>query len=289
MGDFRSPDSLELVNSKDNEMGERQGAKDYESVSDHGIIYKPFSVEERLAMTYTILPELQSVKKIGFSGGEPVLMVEHYKILQYLIANKKTDVELSYNTNMSVLGYKTHNIIDYWKKFSNITVNVSIDSEHEQAEYIRSGIKWDDIEKNFKVLMNECTHVKINILSSISVYNAFSIFKFHQDWIKCGKILPEQIRIKPVIEPSHLSLQILPAFFKQQISVLIDKHMKFLLHYENSEALIKNWNDIKAYMLLSDESYKLTEFFTFNDRLDDFRKESFSNVFPEYKNLCLYL
>ena len=47
-----------------------------------------------------------SLKHFYFAGGEPLIMEGHYKLLNWLIDNNKTDVELTYNTNLSTLTYK---------------------------------------------------------------------------------------------------------------------------------------------------------------------------------------
>ena len=46
------------------------------------------------------------VEKVYFAGGEPLLMDEHWQILDMLDEAKKYDVVITYNTNLSVLKYK---------------------------------------------------------------------------------------------------------------------------------------------------------------------------------------
>ncbi|MBK8698389.1 MAG: twitch domain-containing radical SAM protein [Saprospiraceae bacterium] len=49
---------------------------------------------------------LPHIEKIHFAGGEPLLMEEHYKTLEHLIAIGKTDTHISYNTNFSTLRFR---------------------------------------------------------------------------------------------------------------------------------------------------------------------------------------
>ena len=46
-------------------------------------------------------PHLDYVEQIYFAGGEPLLMEEHYKILDELVRRERFDVRLVYNTNFT--------------------------------------------------------------------------------------------------------------------------------------------------------------------------------------------
>ena len=46
---------------------------------------------------------IDTVERIYFAGGEPLIMDEHYKILEYLINIGKTNIIIYYNTNFSNL------------------------------------------------------------------------------------------------------------------------------------------------------------------------------------------
>jgi radical SAM protein with 4Fe4S-binding SPASM domain len=75
-----------------------------------------------------IKPHLSDIKEIYFAGGEPLLMDKHYEILEYLIATDNTDIKIRYNSNLSSLFFKNISVIDLWKRFSNVHLNVSLDS-----------------------------------------------------------------------------------------------------------------------------------------------------------------
>jgi radical SAM protein with 4Fe4S-binding SPASM domain len=96
--------------------------------------------------------QIDNVKRIYFAGGEPLLMGEHWHILDKLVENKRFDVKLSYNTNCSVLEYGKKNVLDYWKQWQlgKLEVWPSIDEIGERAELIRSGTVWSKVEDNLK-------------------------------------------------------------------------------------------------------------------------------------------
>jgi len=94
--------------------------------------------------------QIDNVRRIYFAGGEPLLMPEHWQILDKLVKKKRFDVKLSYNTNATTLVYGKKNVIDYWKQWElgKLEVWPSIDEIGERAELIRSGTVWSKVESN---------------------------------------------------------------------------------------------------------------------------------------------
>src|SRR5690606_13564279 len=84
---------------------------------------------------------LETVEMAYFAGGEPLIMDDHYRVLDEFIKMKK-DVRLSYNTNLSRLTYRDKHICDYWNNFSDVQVGVSIDDMGRRGEYFRHGMEW---------------------------------------------------------------------------------------------------------------------------------------------------
>ena len=95
---------------------------------------------------------VDKVESIYFAGGEPLMMPEHWEILDMLVEKKRFDVKIQYNTNMSILGYKKKKVLDYWQQweFGMIEVWPSIDEIGERGELIRAGTVWKTVAKNIK-------------------------------------------------------------------------------------------------------------------------------------------
>ena len=70
--------------------------------------------------------QYQKVESIYFAGGEPLIMNEHYVILDNLKKYNRTDVKISYNTNFMNLFFKKTPVWDFWNKFDNIQLQTSI-------------------------------------------------------------------------------------------------------------------------------------------------------------------
>ena len=71
--------------------------------------------------------------QIYFAGGEPLIMDEHYYILQKLIDAGRTDVRIRYNTNLLKLHFKHYDLVEMWSKFNFVQVNASIDDKNYGA------------------------------------------------------------------------------------------------------------------------------------------------------------
>ena len=112
------------------------------------------------------------VEKVYFAGGEPLLMDEHWQILDMLDQSERYDVILTYNTNLSKLTYKNKNVLDYWKKWGRrIWLWPSIDEIDERAELIRAGTNWKNVEDNLRAVVELDIHVKPSMtVSAMNVH-----------------------------------------------------------------------------------------------------------------------
>ena len=91
------------------------------------------------AMLEQMLPHIPYLEQVYFAGGEPLIMKEHYFMLEKLIEHNKTDIRILYNTNFSELRFKDKHVFDYWKHFKNVSVGASLDASGTRAELMRKG------------------------------------------------------------------------------------------------------------------------------------------------------
>ncbi len=100
---------------------------------------KPNSYHIRSTKDFNDIPD--SVDKILFLGGEPLMTNRHLKVLE--LVKDKANTSITYNTNgMFLLDTKT---LEVFKKFKNVDFIVSIDGYGELNDRVRKGSKWDDI------------------------------------------------------------------------------------------------------------------------------------------------
>jgi MoaA/NifB/PqqE/SkfB family radical SAM enzyme len=243
----------------------------------------------------TILADLKTVKKIFFAGGEPLVNDKHYEVLEYLIDNNRTDIEITYNTNFTNI----KKVIPYWKKFSNIHVGASLDANYKRGEYIRKNLLWDQIVENRKLMIAEVPHVQFEINASMSILNAYNVVDFHKEWINDKLIGPFDFTAwNFVSKPEHYDIRNLPDHHKIKLREIYQTHIDWLNSFTSSnDTKFKSKNDssfaIQSYQgiinrLNLSRNSSFDKFWEFDKWLDNNRDENFFDVFPEYEDFASY-
>lgn len=227
---------------------------------------------------------LEDIEKIYFAGGEPLLMPEHYALLDRLIESGNTDLELFYNTNFTVTKYKSNTVFDYWNQFKDVKIGASLDACDAVAEYVRHGCDWQEIENNVHQLQKQCPHVKFIVTSTVGFMNARSLIELQQRWHKSQTLLLQNFSLSVMLTPVHLTVSVLPAMHKQQLKEIIIDHINYCAT-NDAKTLASQWQNVVNYMMKNDHSYALPELKRLTAIMDQRREESFAAVFPEYQNL----
>ncbi len=246
-----------------------------------------------------IEPHFESVEEIYFAGGEPLIMEEHYRILKKLDAMGKHDVLLRYNTNFSEMRYKDLHVLEFWPKFKNVEVGASIDGMQEQGEFIRSGFNWEQFKENRNRMKETCSHVNFYVSSTISIQNAYHVVPFHHALVDGGYIDSyNSFNVNIVTEPPWLDTRILPDHHKQKLVEVYNTHIDFLSD-KNAWATKQGFEGLRNHVSSeldpntssSGNHYPrkpegLRQLFKYKmEQLDEIRKESFSETFPELEDL----
>ena len=117
----------------------------------------------------------EDLKYIKFTGGEPLLIDQHFKYLEWLAENN-LDPEISYITNGTVkLSDKIKTI---WSKFSKVHMSVSLDAVDELGEYIRTNSLWEEQRKNLSDYSDLLSKQNVSITCTISILNVHKIKDF---------------------------------------------------------------------------------------------------------------
>ena len=236
----------------------------------------------RLNNLEKLLPYVnEDLEHIYFAGGEPLITEEHYKILNQLVKIKHFDIELTYNTNLSKLSYKSHNIFDYWKQFSNVTVGASIDASESVAEYVRHGTIWQDILDNINAIKQQTPHVNLEITSTVGWLNLENLIKLQAHWLDTSIFDYKQLKIGTLTNPTYLCVTTLPHHHKERLTEKINNHIQRL----GDCLLSESWKDLRNFMNSTDTTKDLVEFYKRTITLDQHRKESFIEVFPQFTDL----
>ena len=224
-------------------------------------------------------PHFDTIEEFYFAGGEPLLTDKHYEILEYLIDHGRTDVKLRYNTNMSVLKYKGKNILDLWKKFSNVVIGASLDHYGSKAEYIRHGTDWSLVESNLKLIRKETPHVELHTNTVVSIFNIKTLPEFVQYIIDNDLVSIENYNpnFYNIMNPDYYSFKIIPEEDKIDIIKSLEEFAS--KHKGNIEYGIQGViNGLRSSVYSPELKTKLQIKTKYYDHL---RKENVEETFPE--------
>jgi len=252
--------------TEDNKFGDNKKVFIFSGGEDNDFLYEQLK------------PYFAEVKEIYFAGGEPLLMDKHYEILKHLIDHGNTELKIRYNSNLSSLEYKKTSVIDYWKHFSNIKLNVSLDSWGDRAEYIREGTDWSVIENNIKTVKEKCPNIHLGISTVVSVFNVWTIMEFVDYLIDRGILLEHtEISFYSILNPEYYSFRILDQDLKFKIIEKISKRT----YNKNIQSQL---NNIVGHLNSSTYQNDLKlEFKKQTDYYDKIRNRDFRETFPELR------
>jgi len=207
----------------------------------------------------------ENLEKIDFFGGEPFLNTTQLDLLEYLsVSGLSKKITLYYSTNCT---YRpTARLQKAWNKFKRVEIAMSIDGLKNQYEYMRWPGKWNEVEKNIQFLLNLNLDCELYLMATptVSILNVWVIDSLI-NWLN------ENIGftyVNMVTNPDYLALHIAPDQVKEQV----------LSYVQNEE--------VGGYMQLqSHNPMAWKQFIIWTKRQDLYRKQSFSETFPEYYNV----
>lgn len=243
--------------------------------------------EELWALIDSQIPHLRA---IYFAGGEPLLEEDHYILLEKLIAQGRTDITLSYNTNLSTLSFKKWNVLELWPKFRKIFVGVSFDGIGAQAEFLRKGSNWTKLEQNFESIREIIPRQEILISPTVSAMNAFHIPAAIDRWIELGWLQEkDDFRFNIATRPEKINLNILSLKERATLRAHYHDYLVSLRSRGLSELLVNKIEAQLEYVLISfsDKVWEIqrAEFRDWTRKLDKIRGENFVNLFPELRDI----
>ena len=161
----------------------------YKRVQDLDIItkYQKDGHETRLLRPHSSLTALMNGLNYGspnvlqFTGGEPIINDEHYKLLEGIPDSVKANIKLRYATNISHIKFKKYDLVEIWSKFKHTNIKVSMDGVEDVYNYIRQDGDWDTVYENMLTLS---TVPNIDLAAGITVqaHNIFHMPEFYRFW-----------------------------------------------------------------------------------------------------------
>lgn len=168
-----------------------------------------------------------SVHEIYWVGGEPLMMEEHWEIMNDLKEmGTLRDVYVRYNTNLSNLSFKgVHLYKDLLPKTKNWEICASIDGTEKIGEYIRTGLKWNHWLQNFKdgmAIQKKPNQMRLDLTITLPGLIAL------RDMFELSKELGVQVLTKSVLAYSPdiaMSPLVLP---RHILNTIVDEHLEYM-------------------------------------------------------------
>ena len=234
-----------------------------------------------------------NIRELYFAGGEPLLIPEHYKILEFMVETGAAKLcVIRYNSNGLELPEK---LFDLWKHFKEVKFNFSVDAEGDRNDYIRYPSKWANVVENLKRLDDTPDNITVNIACAVQLLNVLSI----QDLVYWKESMNfKKINLPPygagligthlVYLPSYLNIRVLPQHLKDCVATNIEKFCTSRINnieFMSNPYGAKRWQGLVQYMMSEDWSHKLPMLLDYLTVTDQQRNTDFRKVFPELNNL----
>jgi organic radical activating enzyme len=222
---------------------------------------------------------LATVKRINFTGGEPLLNKENIRILEEMIKLGNVDCEILITTNGTVINPA---IVKLLKSFNSVHWTLSIDAVDAHAEYIRYGSTWDNIKNNIETILSMKQSVAINtVLSAYSVLSLGNLLKYFKSLKDTHTDQPLEIWFSNCDYPAFLKPSVLQGKLRKQaivnlaesIDILEDIKSNPIVSIDNLKTLQNNLNDSIVNTAL------LNKFLKYTEDLDQIRNQNFNQTF----------
>ena len=229
------------------------------------------------------------LEQVYFAGGEPLIMKEHYYLLEKLIDAGKTDVRIQYNTNFSELAFKDKHVFEYWKHFKNVSVGASLDASGARAELMRKGTDWAQAVDNRQRMMAEVPHVDFYVSSTVGSLNVLHVLDFHREWTELGLIKAKDWNVNICQSPEWYRADIFPEEFKKNVIYpAYEEHIKWLAPHDDLRRATTGFRSLVNLMKSTDASHLWPRFVEECAKLDAVRNENVWDTFPELASLRDY-
>jgi MoaA/NifB/PqqE/SkfB family radical SAM enzyme len=217
-----------------------------------------------------------TIDYLEFYGGEPLMQQEHDNILRTVNEyGKPENTGLYYNTNGTICNEE---LFKLWAPFREIIMNFSIDDIGPRFEFQRKNAVWDEVQDNiakYKELAK-----KYNVNMTLRFYTTVGILNvlYLKEFFEFVKEHDMKVLLNLVHYPHHYSIVNLPTEVKDIV--------KEKLVSIQTGGLLAEWSpsidNILNFMYGAECDRGLLKTFFHKTRIhDEYRNESFSEIFPE--------
>ena len=217
-----------------------------------------------------------TIDYLEFYGGEPLMQQEHDKILRIMNEHGKPEnTGLYYNTNGTICDEEFFKL---WAPFREVIMNFSIDDIGTRFEFQRKNAIWHETLENM-VKYKELA-AKYNVNMTMRLYTTVGILNvlYLKEFFEFVKEHDMKVLLNLVHYPHHYSIVNLPTEVKD---IVKEKLLSI-----QAGGLLAEWSpsidNILNFMYGAECDRELLKTFFHKTRIhDEYRNESFSEIFPE--------
>lgn len=221
---------------------------------------------------------LDQIRYIEFTGGEPFMIDQHFDMLQGIVDRGISgQVEIHYNTNGTLFPDRGPEI---WRHFRTVEIALSIDDLDQRFEYQRTNAVWQHVLINldrFRQLRQQHANIQLQCCSTVNVFNIRYIDQLAA-WVSQQQF--DFVYWNIMHDAWYFSIATLP----DAVKAALDQH----LSTANIPAqYVKDFQGIREFM----QRGASTDGFMLNMKirdLDQKRSQDFATVCPEMAQLIGY-
>jgi MoaA/NifB/PqqE/SkfB family radical SAM enzyme len=253
--------------------------------------------DSRLLKTFSL--DYREIEYISIAGGEPLLISEHYDLLEDIINSGRAPfITLSYNSNVTVVPPA---ITQLWPHFRKIKLGYSIDGIGKVNDYIRWPSRFDSIAANISKISKISENIEMWPTVTLMAYNVLYIpeiiaWVVEQDFHRSQHPMNMFAVLHSLKNPPELSLKVMTP---QARKVILHKMEDFRQNWFKS-ILVKQPEDLAQQMIgrleyifgyIESELKVIYDgdlhalFLQRTEEMDRFRGQNMSNYLPELHEL----
>lgn len=233
------------------------------------------------------------IHKIDFFGGEPFLAPETKVILDTLVSSGHSkNIEVTFISNGTILKPE---ITKVFSSFKSIDMSISMDGIGQHAEYIRHPLNWNQWLIHLKKydLLSRMVPLRISLSATISIFNIYyypELINYFIDFFEKRSEKFEDhfnFHASVVYSPVEYSIINMPKHAKHEVmkkyNLILESNEKKLENFIPHLRGILNLMNSEPNEILSQDDIlnKITKH-------DQYRKESFFEVFPEWAKILFH-
>jgi organic radical activating enzyme len=209
--------------------------------------------------------DLQHVEYFEFTGGEPFMIKDHYKILMHCVEKGYAkNIDIHYNTNGTQL--PPQEIFDLWSYFKHVEIAFSIDDVGEPFEYQRHPANWRQVSANLvKFKEMQTPNMDFQICTTVSIFNVFNLAKISL-WV--AQYQPKFFYVNTCFDPEYFNVQTLP----NQVKDIVNTRYHMLTDFQPTLRFM-NAADRDSVQIREQRKARILQ-------ADKYRNENFGEVFP---------